>query len=353
MVATSSGQRPLLFLDVDGPLIPFGAPPEQYPTYRFDLSSPPAGSNPLLARINPENGPRPAALPCDLVWATTWMSDANECVSPRLGLPDLAVVDWPESSDLDEQDERDGLHRKTRALADWAAGRPFVRVDDEITDADRVWVRAHHRAPALLHRVDPRQGLADTDYTVLTEWLRKTWNTPPHGGLELPVEPSAGHSRLRDTRRVPGSPIQLISVGHVSDVRSCVRARRRNRGRWSSSSTSTTGSGKPLNAAGSAKSTACPLRHDDDARIRLRPAPDETIIGEGDSCPPRAPPRWTVLPGRERTAGPHRRPAAPDSLLIGSSWCCGTSSPVRARIAFSHCDLAVHPRAGGRSRSGI
>lgn len=30
---------------------------------------------------------------------------------------------------------------KTRALVDWAAGRPFSWVDDEITDTDRRWVR--------------------------------------------------------------------------------------------------------------------------------------------------------------------------------------------------------------------
>ena len=170
---TGAGQRPLLFLDVDGPLIPFGAPPEQYPTYRPDLDSPAANSNPLLARVNPGHGPRLAELSCDLVWATTWTSDANECLSPRLGLPQLSVVDWPELSDLDEQDERDGLHWKTRALVNWASGRPFAWVDDEITDIDRHWVRAHHGAPALLHRVDPRQGLAEADYAALGEWLRR------------------------------------------------------------------------------------------------------------------------------------------------------------------------------------
>ncbi|MEU9895121.1 hypothetical protein ACIBCS_03055 [Streptomyces phaeochromogenes] len=29
------------------------------------------------------------ALPCELVWATTWMAEANETVAPRLGLPEL------------------------------------------------------------------------------------------------------------------------------------------------------------------------------------------------------------------------------------------------------------------------
>ncbi|MFI5757742.1 HAD domain-containing protein [Streptomyces sp. NPDC051569] len=168
---TGSARRPLLFLDVDGPLIPFGAAPEHipdgYPTYRTGPDPLGAAANPLLARINPGHGPRLAALPCELVWATTWMSDANEYVAPRLGLPELPVIDWPEPTD-----ERGGLHWKTRPLVDRAAGRAFAWVDDEITDADRSWVAAHHRGRALLHRVDPHRGLDDGDFAVLGEWLR-------------------------------------------------------------------------------------------------------------------------------------------------------------------------------------
>ncbi|MCX4911400.1 HAD domain-containing protein [Streptomyces sp. NBC_00878] len=171
---TGSAERPLLFLDVDGPLIPFGAAPGQYPdgypTYGSD--SPRPEVNPLLVRINPEHGPRLAALPCELVWATAWMAEANEVVAPLLGLPELAVVSWPEPTDAEaERDARRGLHWKTRALVARAAGRSFVWVDDEITDTDRAWVSAHHRGHALLHRVDPRQGLTDADFAVLDEWL--------------------------------------------------------------------------------------------------------------------------------------------------------------------------------------
>ncbi|MFD5903133.1 HAD domain-containing protein [Streptomyces microflavus] len=169
---TSAGQGPLLFLDVDGPLIPFGGTPQQYPegypTYRAASGPRIAAAHPLLTRINPAHGPRLAALGCELVWATTWMADANESVSPWLGLPPLPVMAWPEDS---AEDDPAGLHWKTRALVDRAAGRPFVWVDDEITATDRAWVKSHHGGRALLHRVDPRHGLTNADFAAVAEWL--------------------------------------------------------------------------------------------------------------------------------------------------------------------------------------
>ncbi|GGV29258.1 HAD domain-containing protein [Streptomyces spectabilis] len=165
--------RPLLFLDVDGPLIPFGATraqlPNGYPTY--DTAHEPRGAteNPLITRIDPAHGPRLLALPCDLVWATTWRADANDCVAPWLGLPELPWVEWPKAS---ERDGPRGLHWKTPALVEWADGRPFAWVDDEISGLDRSWVAGCHPGRALLHRVDPRIGLLDEDFVTLDEWLR-------------------------------------------------------------------------------------------------------------------------------------------------------------------------------------
>ncbi|MEU9347419.1 HAD domain-containing protein [Streptomyces sp. NPDC048278] len=153
----------LLFLDIDGTLIPFGAPADHpYPVYDTGI----APSHPLLNRVDPDLGPRLGALRCDLVWATTWMDDANDCVAPWLGLPPLPVVEWP-----DEEKPSALLHWKTRPLVAWAGERPFIWLDDEITEADRAWVATHHHRPALLHRVDHEFGLTEADFRVLEDWL--------------------------------------------------------------------------------------------------------------------------------------------------------------------------------------
>ncbi|MFI9806620.1 hypothetical protein ACIHEJ_20060 [Streptomyces sp. NPDC052301] len=155
----------LLFLDVDGPLIPFGAADLDYPRYPGPVEA--AAGHPLLTRADPALGARLVALGCELVWATTWMDDANAVLAPWLGLPALPVVEWP-----DEEDAPPGpLHWKTRTLVARAAGRPFIWVDDELTGADRAWTAAHHPGPALLHRVDHRYGLTVADFAVLEEWV--------------------------------------------------------------------------------------------------------------------------------------------------------------------------------------
>ncbi|MEU6817518.1 hypothetical protein [Streptomyces sp. NPDC046860] len=159
----------LLFLDIDGPLIPFGAPDASYPVFGRGAGVPPGGGgHPLLGRVDPGLGPRLAALGCELVWASTWMDDANAVLAPWLGLPPLPVVPWP-----DEVEPPALIHWKTRPLVDFAAGRPFIWIDDEITEADRAFVAVHHPAPALLHRVDHDYGLTAADFTTLREWLAR------------------------------------------------------------------------------------------------------------------------------------------------------------------------------------
>ncbi|MEV7561232.1 hypothetical protein [Streptomyces sp. NPDC089795] len=170
--------RPLLLLDVDGPLNPFRSAlaglrgyrshrmwPDVWLSYRDPESR--KARRGARVRLHPSHGARLLALPFELTWATAWTHQANTMISPHIGLPgDLTVVEWPELF----ADDPDGLSWKTRHLRDWAAGRPFAWVDDMITPRDRAWVAEHHPAPALLLRIHPRHGLRDRDFTALTRW---------------------------------------------------------------------------------------------------------------------------------------------------------------------------------------
>lgn len=173
---------PFLFLDVDGPLLPFGGP---------HAGPVPAGAgNPLLPRLDPGLGPRLLSLGCALVWATSWLDEANEVLSPLLGLPALPVVRWPE----DDPHVPRGVHWKTPALVEWADGRPFLWVDDEIGPLDRLWVEGVHPAPALLHRVDPRRGLTGSDFAVLTAFTAALGGADQAANAGNPVDSPAGRT---------------------------------------------------------------------------------------------------------------------------------------------------------------
>ncbi|GGT96159.1 hypothetical protein [Streptomyces violascens] len=175
---TTAPDRPLLLLDVDGPLNPYGARLPQLRGYRAHRLHPScwlARQTPgsrrhrrgLRVYLNPDHGPRLRSLPYELAWATTWMNEANEMIAPAVGLPpDLPFIAWPELFATDP----DGLYWKTRPLLKWAAGRPFAWVDDMITDLDETYVRDNHDSPALMWRVHPRRGLREADFRKLTQW---------------------------------------------------------------------------------------------------------------------------------------------------------------------------------------
>ncbi|MFF9351437.1 hypothetical protein [Streptomyces sp. NPDC014734] len=177
--------RPTLLVDVDGPLNPYAAKPCRrppgYETHRLltprwvaaerrrliGRGLPDKPVRPLRVWLNPDHGSALTGLPFELVWATTWEEEANVYVAPVLGLPELPYIAWdPERP----EPTAGGVFWKTPQIVAWAEGRVFAWIDDEITDADRAWVREHHDGPALLHRIDPRRGLTVDDFDLLGEW---------------------------------------------------------------------------------------------------------------------------------------------------------------------------------------
>jgi hypothetical protein len=161
--------RPLLFLDIDGPLNPYAAKPERrpdgYTTLRVPRFSKPGET--IRVWLNPEHGPALLALDYELCWATAWQARANQWVGPAVNLPELPYIDFGAAL---FQERPDGVHWKTAVVVEHAKGRPFAWVDDELGDPDRAYVADHHPAPALLHHINPRIGLRDEDFTALADF---------------------------------------------------------------------------------------------------------------------------------------------------------------------------------------
>ncbi|MEU6215962.1 hypothetical protein ABZ845_00365 [Streptomyces sp. NPDC047022] len=160
--------RPLLYLDVDGPLNPYAAQPERRPDGYTTIRVPQPGRI-LRVWLHPGHGEALLGLGYELCWASTWMDAANHWIGPVIGLPELPYVDF--GSDLFAL-RPDEVHWKTAAILAHAAGRPFAWVDDEQSPADEAYVTAHHPGPALLYHVDPRVGLRQSDFAVLARFAQ-------------------------------------------------------------------------------------------------------------------------------------------------------------------------------------
>lgn len=208
--------KPLLLLDVDGPLNPFrlitkngyllpkqwrDEPRFAYEKHLMDLPGWDTGES-LPVLLSVEMGDQLAGLQdvFTLVWATTWEHEANKWLSPILGLPTLPVIVWP--SDAQEWTLRAPRHTgswKTRHILRWlgdcAVGPdgkhlPWVWIDDDIRSDDRRAVRAHYGEQRggpqtvrrwLLH-IEPSHGLRRRDLTDLRQWACEVGSADFVGG---------------------------------------------------------------------------------------------------------------------------------------------------------------------------
>ncbi len=149
--------RPLLLLDVDGPLNPWAAktPPAGYAEYRWRLSR--WSRKTQHAWLNPAHGPAlrelAGRLDAELVWATSWEHRANVTVGPVLGLPELPVIGFRAYEGQPVW--------KYAAVGRFAAGRPVAWFDDDFAlhrSAREAFLERRREVTALI-AVDPAVGL--------------------------------------------------------------------------------------------------------------------------------------------------------------------------------------------------
>lgn len=169
--------KPLLLLDVDGPLNPFAAKPtrrpEGYATYRLEQGWSPEGriarwgEQGMRVWLNKEHGRELLALTdvVDLVWCTMWNELANHLISPVLGLPELPVIEV--------QYKHDTKHIfKLDAVDGYVDELPFAWFDDDFMPADMEWAKLRNAdcSPTLLAPIDPRRGLIASDFSAVRAW---------------------------------------------------------------------------------------------------------------------------------------------------------------------------------------
>lgn len=160
-------EKPLLLIDVDGPLNPWAKSNSQSRKDKRFTRHKLLGFTVWLSEWHGEELMKLTDV-YDLVWATTWEHDANALIAPRVGVPELPVIEF--ARDLPSVPPVPGLHWKVAAILKYCAGRPFVWVDDEVGAVDGVYAGQHHGAPFLMLRIDPTTGLTEEHFDSLREW---------------------------------------------------------------------------------------------------------------------------------------------------------------------------------------
>lgn len=164
--------RAAILIDVDGPLNP-NRWQSGFKGHRITV-----GRETYLVRLNPGHGKWLMALAeethSDLMWATFWNDDANTHIAPRIGLPELEVVEIDDSlEDFNRPTSSRGVSEwKAACVVNWAAsaGRPFVWFDDA-DDLQEIMAAQPLAGDHLIVPVPSRTGLAQGHIDTAQEWL--------------------------------------------------------------------------------------------------------------------------------------------------------------------------------------
>lgn len=169
---------PLLLLDIDGVLNPYGASRrwlDRSPYRKHSITVTRGDTYPVwldrghgkvLLDLVEETG-------TELVWATTWEHEANVRVGPKIGLPELPVVEFGHYLHT--------LEWKFGPVLRYAGDRPLAWFDDDFAynRVPRDWfLQKRGDRPTLLVDVEPHLGLVEANLDAVRTWA-KTLSAEP------------------------------------------------------------------------------------------------------------------------------------------------------------------------------
>lgn len=165
---------PYLLIDIDGVLNPFPGPggsvPPGFRPHRLD----PNGNPDVPVWLNPAHGSWIIATRSMGIvrprWTTSWNSEANRLIAPRLGLEPMPYVDLG-TPDISTPHPTGYLWKRDPVSA-WAGEAPLVWVDDDFAPPDHEWAkqRALSGIPTLLVQPDPYKGLQRSHIDAVRTW---------------------------------------------------------------------------------------------------------------------------------------------------------------------------------------
>lgn len=156
-------RKPLLALDVDGPIVIFGEHEADEVMELWAGEVPSTISRDLPKRLSV------LIKAFRIVWYTSWEKSASFVLASLVGLPE-----GPPWVPLDAERPNPGDSRKFPALKAWQGlGGPLAVVDDEIGYDMVDWAK-RRAEPTLLLEIDPRLGLQDQHVQELLEFARET-----------------------------------------------------------------------------------------------------------------------------------------------------------------------------------